>query len=241
MCAACGARSVRAGVKGAERTAEEFGRAFPGARVKQSSGERIVDRIPSSPMLVVATPGAEPHVAAKGEGEPGGYGAAILLDAWQLLDRQHLRVVEQAAQVWFHAASLVRPSAQGGRVVITADASSPAVEALVRWDPWWLAEQELADREELGFTPAVRMAAVEGEAQAVERFLAVARLPETADVLGPVELDEDESGQQVRMLIRVPRRQGPALSAALREARSLVSTRGEGEHVRVKVDPAHIG
>lgn len=234
-CAACGAQKVRAGVRGAERTAEEFGRAFPGTRVSHSAGERIIERVPSSAMLVVATPGAEPRV------ENGGYGAALLLDAWQLLERPHLRAVEQAAQAWFHAAAFVRPAAQGGRVVITADAASRAVEALIRWDPWWLAAQELADREELGFTPAVRMASVEGEAAAVERFLAAVALPETADVLGPVELDEDEGCRQVRMLLRAPRQHGAALSAALRAARAVVSAKGEGEGVRVRVDPAHIG
>ncbi|MGL6234269.1 MAG: primosomal protein N' [Segniliparus sp.] len=240
-CAACGAKSVRAGVKGAERTAEEFGRAFPGTSVKHSAGERIIDQTPSSPVLVVATPGAEPQVAPTADGRPGGYGAAILLDAWQLLDRQHLRAVEQAAHAWFHAASLVRPASHGGKVVITADASSPAVEALIRWDPWWLAEQELADRQELGFTPAVRMASVEGEAHAVERFLAAAQLPEDAEALGPVELGEDDTGVQVRMLVRAPRRHGAALSAALRAARAVVSAKGDGEFVRVKVDPSDIG
>lgn len=241
VCAACGARSVRAGVKGAERTAEEFGRAFAGTSVKHSAGDRILDHVPAAPVLVVATPGAEPRPAPAAGGGTGGYGAAILLDAWQLLDRQHLRAVEQAARAWFHAASLVRPAAQGGRVVITADASSPAVEALIRWDPWWLAEQELADRQELGFTPAARMASIEGEAQAVERFLAAARLPEEAEALGPVELGEDDGGVQVRMLVRCPRRHGAALSAALRAARAAVSAKGDGEFVRVKVDPSDIG
>ena len=41
----------------------------------------------AGPALVVATPGAEPRVE-------GGYGAAVLLDAWALLQRPDLRAVE---------------------------------------------------------------------------------------------------------------------------------------------------
>ena len=51
---------MRAVVIGARRTAEELGRAFPGATVITSSGESMVSAIDAGPALVVATPGAEP-------------------------------------------------------------------------------------------------------------------------------------------------------------------------------------
>ena len=165
-CGACGGRRLRAGVIGAGRTAEELGRAFPGTAVRRSgSGAPVLAEVAAGPELVVATPGAEPVV-------PGGYGAALLLDGWALLARPDLRVAEETLRRWLAAAALVRPHSEGGRVVVMADAAEPTVQALVRWDPAGHAAAELAARAEVGFPPAVRMAAVEGSAAAVAEILA---------------------------------------------------------------------
>ena len=94
----------------------------------------------------MATPGAEPVA-------DGGYAAALLLDGWALLGRPDLRAVEEALRRWMGAAALVRPAADGGRVVVLADSGHPAVQALVRWDPATLAERELAERAELHLPP----------------------------------------------------------------------------------------
>src|SRR6185295_9976800 len=115
--------------------------------------------------IVVATPGAEPRAA---------YGAALLLDGWALLARPDLRVAEETLRRWLGAAALVVPASDGGRlgrVVVAADAALAPVQALVRWDPSWHAAQELAARAEVGFPPAVRMAAVEGAPGAVAEVL----------------------------------------------------------------------
>ena len=56
-------------------------------------------------------------------------------------------------------------------MLVHADAALPATQALIRWDPVGFAERELADRAELGFPPAVRMAAVTGSAAAVASLL----------------------------------------------------------------------
>ena len=90
---------------------------------------------------------------------------------------------------------------------MVADGALAPVQALLRWDPGWLAARELAERRELGFPPAARMAALTGAAAAVAELLAAARLPEGAEVLGPVPVGED----QERMLVRVRRlgRAGP--------------------------------
>ena len=124
-CPECGGRAMRAVVVGARRTAEELGRAFPGAAVRTSGGERVLARVEARPDLVIATPGAEPLVE-------GGYGAALLLDGWALLSRADLRAGEETLRRWMTAAALVRP---GGAVVVGADSGVPAVQALVRWDP----------------------------------------------------------------------------------------------------------
>jgi primosomal protein N' (replication factor Y) len=229
-CAHCGSRRFRAAVVGARRTAEELGRAFPGTVVRTSGRDEVLARVAAAPELVVATPGAEPVAE-------GGYGAALLLDGWALLTRADLRAGEEALRRWSNATALVRPASQGGRVIVHADGSVPVVQALIRSDPAWYAERELAERTALGFPPAVRMASLTGRPDAVADFLDLARLPGTAEVLGPVPAGTEDTE---RMLIRVPRSDGRALAAALHAAAGVRSARKEAHPVRVEVDPAEL-
>jgi primosomal protein N' (replication factor Y) (superfamily II helicase) len=242
-CPGCGSRRLRAGVVGAGRTAEELGRAFPGATVRASGGGApVLAAAEAAPELVIATPGAEPRV-------PGGYGAALLLDGWALLSRPDLRVAEETLRRWLAAAGLVVPHGAGGRVVVMADAELPVVQALVRWDPAGHAGAELAGRAEVGFPPAVRMASVEGAPAAVAEVIdgVLADLP-AAEVLGPVELEPErpEPGRRAdesreRALVRVPRAQGKALAAALHAAQAVRTARKATDLVRVRLDPVEIG
>jgi primosomal protein N' (replication factor Y) len=241
-CGACGSDAVRAVVVGARRTAEELGRAFPGTPVITSAGEAMVSEVDDRPALVVATPGAEPRAA-------GGYGAALLLDSWALLGRQDLRAAEDTLRRWMVAASLVRSRDEGGVVAVVAEASVPTVQALIRWDPVAHADAELAARTEVALPPSVHMAALDGTGAAVAVLLEEIRLPDTAELLGPVPLppgarrppgmatDEPVS----RMLVRVDREQGLALAAELRRGVAVVSARQTHQPVRVQIDPLHIG
>ena len=241
-CPVCGGRAMRATIVGVRRTAEELGRAFPGARVRTSGGDAVLDQVKAGPELVVATPGAEPVAV-------GGYGAALLLDGWALLGRADLRAAEEALRRWFNAAALVAP---GGQVVIAGDAGVPAVQALVRWDPVGHAARELADRADLGFPPATRMVAVTGTSNAVHGLLAAATLPASADRIGPVEIDRPRSGAaaraaaddavppEQRLLIRVPRADGGALAASLHAAAAVRSARKDPDPVRIMFDPADL-
>jgi primosomal protein N' (replication factor Y) (superfamily II helicase) len=228
-CPRCGYGSVRALVTGAGRTAEELGRAFPGFPLLTSGGASLVPAIDGSPALVVATPGAEPRA-------DGGYAAALLLDGWVLLGRPSLRAAEEALRRWLNAAALVRGGADGGRVVVVADSAIPAVQALIRWDPVTHAERELAERAELRFPPAVRMASLTGPDAAVQALLSAAELPPTAELLGPVDVPPDS----IRMLLRVPRSAGLALAQALHQAQAVRSARKEPGAVRVQLDPAEL-
>ncbi|WP_412747123.1 hypothetical protein [Krasilnikovia sp. MM14-A1004] len=178
-CPTCGGRRLRASVTGARRTAEELGRAFPGVPVRTSGRDEVLDVVPGDPALVVATPGAEPRAE-------GGYGAVLLLDTWALLTRSDLRAAEETMRRWLGAAALARPGRAGGRVIVVADGSLAPVQALLRWDPGWFAARELAERRELGFPPAARMASVTGRPEAVAELLDAARLPGGAELLGPV-------------------------------------------------------
>jgi primosomal protein N' (replication factor Y) len=210
-------------VTGADRTAEELGRAFPGVKVRASGGDLVLPRVPSQPALVIATPGAEPLAD---------YAAALLLDGWALLSRPGLRAGEETLRRWLAAAALVRP---GGTVLVHADAALAATQALVRWDPVTFAERDLAERAELGFPPAVRMAAVTGESAAVASV--INGIGPAFEVLGPVPLDPSQAEDEVRALVRVPRADGALLAKALQAAQAGRSARKEGGGARVQLDP----
>ncbi len=230
-CPECGARRFRAVVVGAARTAEEFGRAFPGVSVRSSSSGSVLDRVPGGRSIVVATPGAEPVA-------DGGYGAALLLDGWALLGRADLRAGEETLRRWFNAAALVRPAADSGRVVVLADATLRPVQALIRWDPAGHAERELGDRRVLGFPPAAVFAELVGDSAAVAEFLDSVRLPEQVMVLGPVSVDRPNGA--VRALVRGPRTVAADVADAMHEASAIRSAR-KLPPVRVRIDPADIG
>jgi primosomal protein N' (replication factor Y) len=220
-CPRCAGRRLRAVAVGTRRTAEELGRAFPGVPVRTSGRDEVLATIPTGPALVVSTPGAEPVAE-------GGYGAVLLLDAWAALGRADLRVGEEALRRWLAAAALARPAGDGGRVVVVADQGLAPVQALVRWDPAGAARRELADRTELGFPPAVRMASLTGSPQAVADVIAALG---QGEVLGPVPHGEGE-----RALVRVPRQQGAELARALAGVLATRSAR-KAEPVRVVLDP----
>ncbi|CAM01414.1 replication restart DNA helicase PriA [Saccharopolyspora erythraea NRRL 2338] len=234
-CPSCGSRRLRAVAVGAGRTAEELGRAFSGVAVRTSGGGEVLESVPAGPALVVCTPGAEPVAE-------GGYGAALLLDGRTLLSRPELRASEQALRLWFAAAGMVRPAKDGGRVVVMADSSLQQVQALVRWDPAWFAALELAGREELGFPPAKRVAAVDGTPEAIESLLEVVEMPATGEVLGPVpigEVDEEGNSERERVLVRVERTEGRALATALHEAQAVRAARKAAE-LQVRLDPLEL-
>ncbi|MGW4643975.1 primosomal protein N' family DNA-binding protein [Sphaerisporangium sp. NPDC004334] len=229
-CQACGSNRMRAVVVGARRTAEELGRAFPSVPVKTSGRDGVLSDVGPAPALVVATPGAEPVAE-------GGYAAGVLLDGWALLGRPDLRAAEEALRRWMNAAALLRPAAE---LVVLADSSVPAAQALIRWDPVTHAERELAERAVLGFPPAVRMATLTGTAAGLREMAGDLRLPGEAQVLGPVPVEGARSGPeepQERLMVRVPRAAGPALARALKGAAGVRSARKAPDLVRVCMDP----
>ncbi|TQN31315.1 replication restart DNA helicase PriA [Haloactinospora alba] len=232
-CPTCGGSRLRAGVVGTRRTAEELGRAFPSLPVHTSGRDEVLTAVSDRPALVVATPGAEPSA-------PSGYTAALLLDGWALLDRADLRAAEEALRRWYNAASLVRPADDGGRVAVVAEAGLSATQALVRWDPAGFAERELAERRELGFPPAVAMASVTGEPEHVRELLADVTLPESAEVLGPVPVSNEDSDSTERALLRVPRGDVLELARALKTATAARSARKDEHLARVRMDPLEV-
>jgi primosomal protein N' (replication factor Y) len=219
-------------VLGDRRTAEELGRAFPGAVVRSSSGDRVLAHVPDAPALVVATVGAEPVAE-------GGYAAVCLLDSWLLLARSDLRAAEEAARRWANAAALVRPTSAGGRVVVVGDPGQPALQALVRWDFPGLAEREIDERQSAHLPPASAVATLTAPAAELEAALPELGLPAFAERLGPVLVDDAEDRTE-RYVVRVPRAERDRLATALREFQGERAARKQ-PHIRVVVDPRDLG
>lgn len=240
-------RSVRVG---SGRTAEELGRAFPGVRVRVSSAASgVVAEVGPRAELVVATPGAEPRAV-------GGYAVALLLDAAVVAGRPGLDTGVQALRTWLGAAALVRPAAEGGRVLLVGDGDPRPTQALVRWDPLGLVSRELDERVGLALPPAVHVVAIEGPREAVAGLLARADLPGGATVLGPLALDVDdrrpgadagpttlldpEASRPVRALVRSSWDLAPATTRAVAAALAARSARREPGGIRVQVEPADV-
>jgi primosomal protein N' (replication factor Y) len=218
---------------------EEVGRAFPSVPVRTSSGDRVLATVPSTPALVVATPGAEPVAE-------GGYSCVVLLDTWLMLSRTDLRTAEEAVRRWMNAAALACPASAGGRVVAVGESSDPALQALVRWDPGGFARREMGERQSAHLPPGSRLATITGRDDAVVAVLDALELPDGGEILGPVPVEErpgvrpPDEPPEVRAVVRVPRAHGKELSRALVAVQGVRAAK-KLEPVRVQVDPVTLG
>ncbi|MDO4928732.1 MAG: primosomal protein N' [Corynebacterium sp.] len=240
-CPECGSTQLRGVVLGAQRTAEEIGRAFHSTRIINSSADNIIAEFEPIPAIVVATPGAAPRVV-------GGYGAVVFLDTWAQLQWPDLRAEEDTLRNWMYTAAL---AARRGKVVVVADASLGPVQALIRWDPVGIAQYELEQRAEAGFPPATYVAAVDGASESLQTLVEAADWPAEVEVLGPVELpagapvpggyDPNRYGPAQRLLLRAPLAMRKELAASLRKLRAAKAVRKDEIPLRVQLDPIHVG
>ncbi len=231
-CPICGSRRVRAPIIGAERTAEELGKAFPQTPVRQSVGGKVAALVPDTATIVVATPGAEPPAEF-------GYAGAVLLDTPLLLLRPDLRAAEESLRRWLNVVALVRSGADGGSVIAVGESSGRALQALVRVDPAGFAARELAERRDAHFPPAAALLVVDGRQPGLDEFVSLARLPDHAEVLGPVDLPggHDSDADLRRLTIRAPRASAADLARAAKEVSSIRSARKSDGALRIIVDP----
>jgi primosomal protein N' (replication factor Y) len=238
-CPICGSRRVRAPIVGAERTAEELGKAFPQTPVRQSVGGQRTATVTEASAIVVATPGAEPQAV-------GGYAGAVLLDTSLLLLRQDLRAAEEALRRWLNVVALVRSGADGGSVIAVGESSGRALQALVRIDPGGFAARELAERAAARFPPAVTLITIEGPAEALDEFSSLLQPSQHTELLGPVEPDlqgpstDGGSGVQ-RLTVRAPLTEGAELIRAAKEAAAIRTARKSEGSLRIKVNPVDLG
>lgn len=222
-CAACGNREFVAGRAGATRTVSELGKAFPGARLIEATGASGVTEIEPGKTIVVATPGAEPTVV-------GGYGAVVLLDGQNLLMRDSLRATEEALRLWSNAAAHAAPA---GRVTLTG-VSGPIGQAFAVGAIRQAISNELAERRELHFPPAVRMASVVSTRELLARLLAKLEGERDYTALGPLPIDARnmKTALEWRLLIRFPHSRTEDLSALLKQFQLESSTISKAVNTR---------
>lgn len=207
-CPQCQSVNVRLASSGSERTADDLGRAFPGARIIVSDGEHAVTTVAETPVLVVATRGAEPIAA-------GGYHAVLLLDGDRMLMSDDLRVSESCLRWWSNAAALAAP----GAPVLLVGVAGEVARAFATWTHAAFAQSELAERAPLRMPPTSRVAMLEGDHESLRTALTKLRedVPNLARdaVLGPLPLDGN-GDELARALIRYDYALGQRVVASLR-------------------------
>lgn len=236
VCKECKSANLRQGVGGATRTVAEFGKAFPGVAVVESSADKPKLHLPAGRRIVIATPGAEPEV-------DGGYAAVVILDAGASLHIDSLRATERAVRRWVNAIIKVAPT---GRAVI-AGVPAKLGQTLALWQLVEIAKNELVERRELQFPPHLRLASVQGETELVRSVVQVAQnaIPGLI-VLGPIQLRSDGKNES-RFVIKFNYSDGQKLADELRAAiiakstGSSVSPTGKAQRaIRVRMDDAEV-
>ncbi|WP_144758317.1 primosomal protein N' [Curtobacterium sp. 9128] len=203
-CPTCGGGKLKPVGQGAQRTADELGRAFPGTRIIVADGSRPIDEVPAKPAVVVATRGAEPST-------PGGYACVLLLDGERMLAREGLRVQEEVLRFWTNAAAKGAPGAS----VYLVGIGGRLATAMALWQLDGPAHDELVDRRELLFPPAVRVATLTGTEPAVTAAVEALGDALVGPVLGPVPIEDPVPGT-VRAIVRFPYAHGTEVAATLK-------------------------
>jgi primosomal protein N' (replication factor Y) len=235
-CRECRSTNLRQGLGGSTRTAAEFGKSFPGVAIVESAGDKIRSTVPPKKQIVIATPGAEPHV-------DGGYAAVVILDAWVPLHIDSLRATERAVARFCTAISLL---AVDGRCVIAGVPASLGQD-LALFNLEKIAREELESRRELAFPPHVRLASLQGEVEQTRKLADAVRqqLPRV-EVLGPIQLRRGGEIEN-RFILKFAYADGNDLAKALRaeimalSAGMSVATSGRNQRaIRVRMDDAEV-
>lgn len=215
----CGGTEIKALAIGAERTAEELGRAFAGTPVVWSQQEHVVTNVDSQPRIVVATQGAEPYAE-------NGFAAVVVLDMYA--QSISLTTSESLVRRAFSAAVRGRV---GAPIVVTGDPGQRESQAVARWDSPWFAGRECLDRSQANLPPSSRVAVLTGERDAVLAVATKVQDSVTARLMGPIE------GETSTVFLMVRRADGNVLSHVLDQIMRIRSADPKNSFVRIHMDP----
>lgn len=204
-CPSCLSTKLKQGSAGATRTAAEFGRAFPGTKVFEFTGEERSSSIKPGNFIVVATPGAEPRVE-------GGYAAVIILDANRALNQDSLRSTEDAVRQWANAIALAGVNARSVIVGVTGVLASK----FALWAQAEIAAHEYSTRAELRFPPAIRLASVGTSKELIQVVVAELGTESGFEILGPMPITQNGIQSEWRVLVKYEYSDGSRLAELLR-------------------------
>ena len=189
-CKWCGSDSTILLGRGADRHAEEIGRAFPGYPVFYSSAQKPIEELDGASALVISTTGMVPRTK-------NGYSAVILLEGDSFFSYADLRAQERARESFFEAASHISIN---GEIVTVIDSTHPITSALTLWNPSTMAARELSERKEVSLPPYTRAVLLETETKdatgiiaGIRKAVFDKRLPSSVVALGPSQRSGDVS------------------------------------------------
>ncbi|MFM2276624.1 MAG: hypothetical protein RIT12_20 [Actinomycetota bacterium] len=145
----CGKTGTRPTKLGASAFTQQMQRSFPDATVVHSNGEDRLVSVKSGPLLVVATPGAEPEVE-------GGYACVVIADAQSMVSSPRLRALEQSLGKWANAISLCRSDA----TVVFVGLKGNLSDDMRKLDFFGSVSEDFLDRKDLGLPPITRIASI---------------------------------------------------------------------------------
>ncbi len=173
-CNNCGGNNMRVIRVGAAGTAEELAKLFRNVPILLSSPHQpngIIECIENKPVIVVATPGAEPRVQSQNASYSGEYGVVAILDTWVSLYASGIDSRIDTLTSWMKAASLCAPRTRGGSVLIIGETYTALARALTLWDTTQVSCSEILERKQAVLPPCVTAACVWGARDAVMQTL----------------------------------------------------------------------
>jgi primosomal protein N' (replication factor Y) len=158
-------------------------------------------------------------------------GCVAVVEADSALAVPEFRAAEEAFATWWRAG---RWLGHGDTFAIeTAQPNHDAIKAITRWDPALLLRAECARRAETGYPPFAALVRIEcPAARTAEIAEAVAKAAPDAEILGPIDEDEDRS------ILVVRSRDRAGLIAKLQPLAAM--WRAEGTGVRLDHDPRDV-
>lgn len=248
---------VRVGAAGTAAQLQHLFRDIPMVLSSPSQRGGIVEWVPDRPLIVIATPEAEPRVRME-DGGIGNYQAVAILDAWTSLYAPGVDARIDALTAWMRAAAMCACRKDGGQVLLIGETDPAIAESLKQWDSRILAARELDERAETGLSPVFAVACVWGRRDAVMETLnnigaltgdwaqVNTEVGELPSVLGPVPIAQprtvdarelEATQDRVKAVVRVPQRLRAQLAKRLHtEVARHVATRTPGE-LRFQLDP----
>ena len=223
VCRECQATQFLMVRRGADRIAEELGKAFPGTPLQLVNSESAPVSQSVERKIFISTSGVEPHLDE-------GFAALILLDGEFLLNAPYLRAEEDLFSRWFSLMQLIKTDAP---VFVSLPQSHRITQSIISRDPLRFLRSALAERDSIGMPPTRRLIRIAGEVRTLSsvRNTILSELPASIEVL-PVSSDG-------RLVLKSPHDVAPALLHSLRVLQKYRSA-SKKDLLRIEVDPRDI-